>query len=377
MIVFQFVKDFDRLRIPRTATQLSFNALFALIPLLALSLQILLWLPGSTFDSNDLLHWLLISGLPQGMDQWAADLEGWIEGVRQLSIAGLLISALSSMFLVMRLNEALSQIWETPVQPLKFFALWFSALALPIALSILLSLFAMAKTMFYWPDYFGTWFESLNQQVDLGRWVSILLLFIFLSLLYKFIPGKKIGRSKLLIVSFGTAIVISISGNLFMLVLSQLPSLQLMTGLISTLPLLLIWVFWVSILLLMGALFLKYWQSGPLKPLHILTWDQLVRIIETMHKNHETDWSFGQEIGLTHAEWDATLQTLVTLEWVSMLSKDCYRLTPHAYKQQFDQIWPLVSYQMPTEGDSLHRIFGPLAKMPLAKVLELMEQPEA
>lgn len=370
--IIQFVRDFDRLNIPRNASQIAFNALFALIPMIALSLQILLWVSSGTLDADRTIHWILQSGLPEGMEQWVNDLEGWINALRQLSVTGLIISALSSLFLVIRLNEALSEIWEVPVRQIRFVVLWLTALSIPIVLSVLFSLITLAATFLYLPNMLGDWISWVGHTVDISGWVSLLFTWLLLVILYRLVPGVPVNGFKLSSMSLLTALVMFMSGQLFIQLLGLLPSMQLMTGVISSLPLLLVWVFWLSIVFQTGSLLLKYWHSGPLKPLHILTWDQLIRIIIAMHQHQSVSWKFARANGLNHANYNAALNELERMGWVTGIGKDQFQLTKQAYDRPFDEIWPLFSYEMPTEGDALHRLFGKIAKLPLRKVLDLM-----
>ena len=373
-LIKQFLRDFDRLAIPKTASQLSFSALFALIPLFALSVQVLLWLPGSVMAADELMRWLLAQVLPAGMSQWADQLAVWLEALQKLSVTGILISAVSSLFLVLRLHESLSEIWETPVKPLRFFALWFSTLLIPVAMGLFLTLFALAKSVSVFPSLFAGWIDELSSFIDFGPVISGITLTLCLTFLLRFIPGVRVGLPKLLLVAGLGAFVMIASGRLFMLILEQMPSLQLMTGLMSTMPLLLLWVYWISLVVLTSALVLKYWQNGPLKPLHLLSWDQLIRLVRGLHRGDLSEEKMRQKLGISHAVWVATLAELQRLQWVSTDSQGRFSLTDFALTQSFDQIWSLVSYRMPKEGDALHRLMGPLAKLPMSRVLNRMER---
>ena len=373
-LIKQFLRDFDRLAIPKTASQLSFSALFALIPLFALSVQVLLWLPGSVMSADELMRWLLAQVLPAGMSQWADQLAVWLQALQKLSITGILISAVSSLFLVLRLHESLSEIWETPVKPLRFFALWFSALLIPVAMGLFFTLFALARSVSFFPSLFSGWLDALNNIMDFGPLISGFTLALCLAFLLRFIPGMRVPLGKLLVVATLASVVMVASGRLFMLILQQMPSLQLMTGLMSTLPLLLLWVYWVSLVLLTGALVLKYWQQGPLKPLHLLSWDQLIRLVRALHYGDQSEAKMRQRLGINHAVWVATIAELERLQWVSADTQGRYRLTDFAMTQSLDNIWALVSYRMPQEGDALHRLMGPLAKMPMSRVIKRMER---
>ena len=371
----QFIRDFYRLGIPKTASQLSFSALFALIPLFALSVQLLLWLPGSVMSADELMRWLLSQVLPEGMSQWADQLAVWLAALQELSLTGILISGVSSLFLVLRLHESLSEIWETPVRPMRFFALWFSALLIPVVIGLLLTLFAIARSAVFYPTLITTWVDTINNLIDFGPVISLVAMTICLAFLYRFIPGMKVKTRKLLVVSVIASTVMVASGRLFMLILEQMPSLQLMTGLMSTLPLLLLWVYWIALVLLTGALLLKYWHHGPLKPLHLLSWDQLMRLIKKLQQAELTEAKMRQRLGISHAVWESTMAELLRLKWVEQTPDGRFHLTEYALSQSFDQIWPLVSYRMPREGDTLHRLFGTFAKMPLSRVLNRMERP--
>lgn len=371
-LIIQFVRDFDRLHIPRTASQIAFNALFALIPLIALSLQILLWVSSGTLNAETTIHWILQSGLPEGLGHWVSEFEGWIEALRQLSVTGLIISTLSSVFLVIHLNETLSQIWEVPVRQIRLLVLWLSALAIPIVVSVVFSLITLVTTYLYLPDILGSWIKWISPAAIFSGWFSLFFTFLLLYFLYRFVPGVPVSNVKLMLISLLTALFMFLSGRLFIQLLSLLPSLQLMTGLVSSFPLLLVWVFWLSILFQTGALLLKYWHSGPLSPLHILTWDQLIRIIFCMHNNKSVNWQSARRYGLNHANYVATLHELKRLNWVEEVGKETFQLSQTAYERPFDEFWPLVSYEMPTEGDAVHRLFGTVAKLPLAKVLDIM-----
>lgn len=319
----RLVQDSFRLGIPRFATQLAFSSLFALVPLLALSIQALLLLPGASSQAEQVIRTVLDNTLPSGLESWVPQLLNWVHSLQDISVIGMVLYMVSSMLLMRNLIFAVNTIWQTPIRKRNIVQLWLALILVPVGLGVLFFLFTLLQSAQWFPSLF----QVLPQQLQIESWFPLVLLVGLLSLFYVRLPNRTVEISKGLTVSMAVSVLIVMSSKLFVYWINSLPSLKLMTGVVSSLPLLLVWIYWVFLLLLLGTLFTRYWQLGPLPLRRLLSLDQWLDLVRLFYSDHELNKQDQKNLGLTDMQWHALIGFLNSKEWLQAKGSDRYILS--------------------------------------------------
>ena len=362
------IQDFQRLKLPRAATQLAFGSLFAMVPLLALSIQIILWLPSVSDNVSVVLNLLIEQALPEGLKNWSLDIQEWLSSVRQLSLFGLIIYSSSSFFLLNAFVSVVNDIWESPIQKRQVFRLWLALIFIPVGIAMLVFFITLVQSAQWLPSVFD---QPASWLADIKYLYVPLLFVLMLTGLYSLVPNQRVSLVKSVIVSSGITMAILLSSKLFFVVVSTLPSMKLMTGIISTLPLLMVWAYWISVLVLIGALLVRFWQLGPLRNLDQINSRQLMDVLWQVWRHGQCEKKDAIRFGIRPVIWDWLIEQLVEAEVVTKTTGHGIRKNDLGFQQSLTEIWHFIS----THGQSKHQVYEAVFQPQLnAPLRELFEQ---
>ena len=243
----RFVED----RLNASAAALTFVSLFALVPLLTVTLSIASALPAAGNIEEKLNEFLLQFLLPDSSTQVVEYLSTFISQARSLTAFGVIILLVSAILMLRNIEKALNDIWRNRAnrRPLASFLLYWAVLSLgPAAigfgLGIRAYLFA-ATTDWGGVDLFG-----------LGSVLISLLPFVIsaigLTCLYAVVPNCQVPLRHALIGGVFAAVTFTIARMLFTTVMAQ-SSYTLVYGAFAAVPLFLLWIYVTWIIVLIGG----------------------------------------------------------------------------------------------------------------------------
>ena len=243
----RFVED----RLNASAAALTFVSLFALVPLLTVTLSIASALPAAGNIEEKLNEFLLQFLLPESSTQVVEYLSTFISQARSLTAFGVIILLVSAILMLRNIEKALNDIWRNRAnrRPLASFLLYWAVLSLgPAAigfgLGIRAYLFA-ATTDWGGVDLFG-----------LGSVLISLLPFVIsaigLTCLYAVVPNCQVPLRHALIGGVFAAVTFTIARMLFTAVMAQ-SSYTLVYGAFAAVPLFLLWIYVTWIIVLIGG----------------------------------------------------------------------------------------------------------------------------
>ena len=243
----RFVED----RLNANSAALTFVSLFALVPLLTVTLSIASALPAAGDIQGKLNEFLVQFLLPESSTQVVQYLSTFIAQARSLTIFGVIILLASAILMLRNVEIALNHIWRNRANrtPLQSFLLYWAVLSLgPIAIGLGLGvrayLFAATND---WGDIhlFG-----------LGSLLIGLLPFaistIGLTCLYAVVPNCQVPLRHALIGGIFAASTFTLARMLFTVVMAQ-SSYTLVYGAFAAVPLFLLWIYVTWIIVLIGA----------------------------------------------------------------------------------------------------------------------------
>ena len=127
-------------RLNASAAALTFVSLFALVPLLTVTLSIASALPAAGDIEGKLSEFLLQFLLPESSTQVVQYLSTFIEHARSLTVFGVAILFVTAILMLRNIEKALNDIWRNRAnrKPLRSFFLYWTVLSLgPLALSLI------------------------------------------------------------------------------------------------------------------------------------------------------------------------------------------------------------------------------------------------
>ena len=238
-------------RLTAKAAALTFVSLFALVPLLTVTLSIASALPAAGNIEEKLSEFLLQFLLPESSNQVVQYLSTFISQARSLTLAGVAILLVTAILMLRNVEQALNEIWQNRVnrRPLQGVLLYWTVLSLgPVAIG--LGLGARAY-LFAATNEIG----GLNV-LGLGTVLIGLLPFIMstvgLTCLYVVVPNCQVPWRHALAGGVFAAITFTIARALFTTVMAQ-SSYTLVYGAFAAAPLFLLWLYVTWIIVLAGA----------------------------------------------------------------------------------------------------------------------------
>ena len=243
----RFVED----RLNASAAALTFVSLFALVPLLTVTLSIASALPAAGNIEGKLNEFLLQFLLPESSTQVVQYLSTFISQARSLTAFGVIILLLSAILMLRDGEKALNDIWRNRAnrKPLASFLLYWAVLSLgPAAIGFGLGVraYLFAATN----DWGGLHLFGLDSL--LISLLPFVISAIGLTCLYAVVPNCQVPLRHALIGGVFAAITFTVARMLFTAIMAK-SSYTLVYGAFAAVPLFLLWIYVTWIIVLMGA----------------------------------------------------------------------------------------------------------------------------
>ena len=243
----RFVED----RLNAGAAALTFVSLFALVPLLTVTLSIASALPAAGNIEGKLNEFLLQFLLPESSTQVVQYLSTFISQARLLTAFGVIILLMSAILMLRNVEKALNDIWRNRAnrKPLASFLLYWAVLSLgPAAIGFGLGVraYLFAATN----DWGGLHLFGLDSL--LISLLPFVISAIGLTCLYAAVPNCQVPLRHALIGGVFAAITFTVARMLFTAIMAK-SSYTLVYGAFAAVPLFLLWIYVTWIIVLMGA----------------------------------------------------------------------------------------------------------------------------
>ena len=243
----RFVED----RLNASAAALTFVSLFALVPMLTVTLSIASALPAAGDIEGKLNEFLVQFLLPESSTQVVQYLSTFIAQARSLTVFGVIILLISAILMLRNVEKALNDIWRNRAnrRPLQSFLLYWAVLSLgPIAIGLGLGIraYLFAATN----DWGGIHLFGLGSLL-IGL-LPFAISAIGLTCLYAVVPNCQVPLRHALIGGLFAASTFTVARMLFTAVMAQ-SSYTLVYGAFAAVPLFLLWIYVTWIIVLIGA----------------------------------------------------------------------------------------------------------------------------
>jgi membrane protein len=238
-------------RLNANAAALTFVSLFALVPLLTVTLSIASALPAAGDLEGKLDEFLLQFLLPDSSTQVVQYLSTFIGQARSLTAFGVAILLVTAILMLRNVEKALNDIWRNRAnrKPLQSFLLYWAVLSLGPA-AIGLGLGVRAYLFAATNDWGGLQLFAIGSA--LISLLPFLISAVGLTCLYAVVPNCQVPLRHALIGGVFAASTFTIARMLFTAVMAK-SSYTLVYGAFAAVPLFLMWIYVTWIIVLIGA----------------------------------------------------------------------------------------------------------------------------
>lgn len=238
-------------RLSASAAALTYMSLFALVPLLTVTLSIASALPAAGNIEAKVDDFLLQFLLPESSTQVVEYLSTFIAQARSLTLFGVAILLITAILMLRNVERALNDIWrnQTNRKPLHSFLLYWAVLSLgPAAIGLGLGLRAF---LFATTNEWGG-LQQYGIEAMLVSLLPFMISTIGLTALYAAVPNCQVSLRHAFIGGIFAAITFTVARMAFTAVMAQ-SSYSLVYGAFATAPLFLLWIYITWIVVLLGA----------------------------------------------------------------------------------------------------------------------------
>lgn len=233
---------------PYRASALAFTSLLALIPLMTVAFIILSAFPVFHNFSAPIKDFIFDNFVPTTGKIIQNYLGQFVNQVPRLSILGVSFLFITAILLMITIEHAMNKIWkvENARKKLAAFLLYWAILSLgPVFLGLSLAA----------SSYFLS-FVFFQQYIPFSNLLNIIPIFFSLTgfiLLYYVVPNCKVRFYEALWGGVVATLLFEAAKGGFGLYLTYYNSYQLLYGAFATIPIFLIWIYWVWLITLLGA----------------------------------------------------------------------------------------------------------------------------
>ena len=245
-------KRFRSDRLTRHAAALSFSSLLALAPMLAIAFSILSVFAPLEQAGGSLQDFIYQYLVPAAGEEVRAYMEQFASQAGKLTIIGGILFLLTALLLLFNIEESFNDIWgvgkgRSITARLTVYWALVSLGPLLMGASLAISTYLLSLTVAAGAEFGG-------QVQSIG---VVLLPFLFemlaFMLLYLVMPNVRVSLIHALVGAFVASILFEFTKRLFGLYVVNFNSYEVIYGVLSTLPILLIWIYLSWVVALLGA----------------------------------------------------------------------------------------------------------------------------
>lgn len=237
-------------RMTTSAASLAYTTALSLVPLCTVLFSLLSAFPIFK-ETNAALKNILSSNLAPAASETVENyLDQFIDNTHQMTTFGLIGLMFTSLLLIRSIDGALNFIWHTQKKRslLYNFTMYWTILSLGpllIGTSVAVSSYLFSIK----------WFSDGAQNTFLLTFIPFFISIFGFWLLYCIVPTELVPVKESLIGAFVAACLFSLGKKVFTFYVTSFPSYQLIYGVLATIPLLLIWIYFSWCIILFGAEF--------------------------------------------------------------------------------------------------------------------------
>jgi len=247
-----FVKRMGHNSILETAAALSFSAVFALIPAIALLMAAVAAYPGLSALRARMEQFFIANLMPDTGFQVGVAIAGFVKAAGQLTVFGVVGLIGAALILLISIESAFNKIFHVTrprrilVRLLVFWALMTIG---PLFLGVGFSLFGIFAAL----PLFGGARETSNLDLLLGVLTPAFMSWLVLTFLYFIVPNRRVMLRDAMLGALVATVLLTLLRYTFTFYVLTMTTYQAIYGALAAFPVFLVWIFLVWIIVLVGA----------------------------------------------------------------------------------------------------------------------------
>ena len=248
LIMLWFRVNHDRLT--TSSAELAYTTILALVPLITVIFSLLSAFPMFDEISQSLKRLIYSNLVPTASDTIQNYLEQFIANTKKMTFVGIIGLMVTSLLLINSINNALNRIWRTKRKRSFMYNLTMYWTILTLGPILVGSSIAVSSYIFSLK-----WLSTAASGDLLLSTLPFIISIVGFWLLYSIIPTESIPFKEAAIGALVAAILFEIGKRAFALYVTSFPTYQLIYGVVSSIPIMLVWIYCSWCIVLFGAEF--------------------------------------------------------------------------------------------------------------------------
>ena len=248
LIMLWFRVNHDRLT--TSSAELAYTTILALVPLITVIFSLLSAFPMFDEISQSLKRLIYSNLVPTASDTIQNYLEQFIANTKKMTFVGIIGLMVTSLLLINSINNALNRIWRTKRKRSFMYNLTMYWTILTLGPILAGSSVAVSSYIFSLK-----WLSTAASGDLLLSTLPFIISIVGFWLLYSIIPTESLPFKEAAIGALVAAILFEIGKRAFALYVTSFPTYQLIYGVVSSIPIMLVWIYCSWCIVLFGAEF--------------------------------------------------------------------------------------------------------------------------
>lgn len=237
-------------RLTSSSAELAYTTILALVPLITVVFSLLSAFPMFNEVSQSLKQLIYSNLVPTASDTIQNYLEQFIANTKKMTFIGIIGLIVTSLLLINSINNALNRIWQTKRKRSFIYNLTMYWTILTLGPILVGSSVAVSSYIFSLK-----WLSNAASGDLLLSTLPFIISVVGFWLLYSIIPTESIPFKEAAIGALVAAILFEIGKRAFALYVTSFPTYQLIYGVVSSIPIMLVWIYCSWCIVLFGAEF--------------------------------------------------------------------------------------------------------------------------
>ncbi|MCX8582163.1 virulence factor BrkB family protein [Gilliamella sp. B3482] len=237
-------------RLTSSSAELAYTTILALVPLITVVFSLLSAFPMFNEVSQSLKQLIYSNLVPTASDTIQNYLEQFIANTKKMTFIGIIGLIITSLLLINSINNALNRIWQTKRKRSFMYNLTMYWTILTLGPILVGSSVAVSSYIFSLK-----WLSNAASGDLLLSTLPFIISVVGFWLLYSIIPTESIPFKEAAVGALVAAILFEIGKRAFALYVTSFPTYQLIYGVVSSIPIMLVWIYCSWCIVLFGAEF--------------------------------------------------------------------------------------------------------------------------
>lgn len=237
-------------RLTSSSAELAYTTILALVPLITVVFSLLSAFPMFSDVSLSLKQLIYSNLVPTASDTIQNYLEQFIANTKKMTFIGIIGLIVTSLLLINSINNALNRIWQTKRKRSFMYNLTMYWTILTLGPILVGSSVAVSSYIFSLK-----WLSNAASGDLLLSTLPFIISVVGFWLLYSIIPTESIPFKEAAVGALVAAILFEIGKRAFALYVTSFPTYQLIYGVVSSIPIMLVWIYCSWCIVLFGAEF--------------------------------------------------------------------------------------------------------------------------